>query len=74
MQVRVAQSVEHRTTAVRAVNSNPTVGKNFSFCNLSLSTRTWYVDWSTQMKLSMIFITVGFEPATSGLQSQCVPN
>ena len=38
--VRVAQSTEHRTTDLRAM------GKNFSFCNLSLSTRTWQVDWS----------------------------
>ena len=42
--VRIAQSVEHQTTDIRAVN--PTVGKNFSFCILSLSTRTWQVDWT----------------------------
>ena len=44
--VRVAQSVEHQTTDIRDEGPNPTVGKNFSFCILSLSTRTWQVDWS----------------------------
>ena len=43
--VRVAQSVEHRTTDLRVVGSNPTVDKNFSFCILPLLTRTWQVDW-----------------------------
>ena len=28
------------------MGSNPTVGKNFSFCILSLLMRTWQVDWS----------------------------
>ena len=44
--IRKAQSAEHRTTNLRAVGSNITVGKNFSFCILSLSRRTWQVDWS----------------------------
>ena len=44
--VHVAQSVEHWTTDLRAVGSTPTVGKNSSFCILSLSTRTLHVDWS----------------------------
>ena len=44
--VRAAQSVDHRTLDLRAVGSNSTVRKNFSFCILSLSTRTWQVDWS----------------------------
>ena len=44
--VRVARSVEHRTTDLRAVSSNRTVGKTFSFCILSLSTSTWQADWS----------------------------
>ena len=39
--VRVAQSIEHQTTDIRAMGSNPTVGKTFSFCILSLSTRIW---------------------------------
>ena len=43
--VRV-ESVEYRTTDLMAVGSNPTVDKNVSFCILSLSTRTWQVDWS----------------------------
>ena len=37
-QARLAQSVEHLTSKLRAVGSSPTVGKNFSFCILSLST------------------------------------
>ena len=44
--VHVAQSVEHRTTVLRNVGSNPIVGKTFSFCILSLSPRTCQVDWS----------------------------
>ena len=44
--VRENQSVEHRTTDLRAVGSNPTVGKNFLFCILSLSTRIWQVESS----------------------------
>ena len=48
--VRVAQSVEYRTTDLRAVVSNPTVGKHFSFCILSLSKRTM------QMKSIMTFM------------------
>ena len=38
-QDRLAQSVEHQTSNLRAVGSSPTVSKNFSFCILSLSTR-----------------------------------
>ena len=41
---RVAQSVEHQTSNLRVVGSSPIVGKNFSFCILSLSTRSWQVD------------------------------
>ena len=44
--VRLALSEEHRTSDLRAVNSNPTVGRNFSFSILSISTRTWHLDWS----------------------------
>ena len=44
--VRLAHSVERRTTYLRDLGSNPTVGKNFSFCILLLPTRTWQVDWS----------------------------
>ena len=43
--VRVAQSVEHRTSEFRAAGSNPSMGKAFLFCILSFSTRTWQVDW-----------------------------
>ena len=35
--VLIAQSVERRTTDLRAVGSNSNVGKNFSFCILSPS-------------------------------------
>ena len=42
--IRVAQSVEHRTTDLRVVGSNSIVGKYFWFCILSLSTRIWQVD------------------------------
>ena len=45
-QARLAQSVEHQTLNRKVVGSNPTVGKNFSFCILSLPTRSWQVDWS----------------------------
>ena len=38
---RVAHSVEHRTTNLKFVGSSLTVGKDFSFCILSLSTRPW---------------------------------
>ena len=44
-QARLAQSVEHQTSDLRVVGSGPTVGKNFSFGILSLSTRSWQVDW-----------------------------
>ena len=30
----------HQTSKLRVVGSSPTVGKNFSFCILSLSTRS----------------------------------
>ena len=36
---RLPKLVEHQTSHLRDVGSNPTVGKNFSFCILSLSTR-----------------------------------
>ena len=41
-----AQSKEHQTTNLKVVSSSPTVGKNFSFCILSLSTCSWQFDWS----------------------------
>ena len=41
---RVAQLVEHIN--LKVVGSSPTVGKNFSLCILSLSTRSWQVDSS----------------------------
>ena len=44
-QARLAQSVEHQTLNRRVVGSNPTVDKKFSFCILSLPTRSWQVDW-----------------------------
>ena len=43
-QTWLAQSVEHQTSNLRVVGSSPTVGKDFSFCILSLSTRPWQVD------------------------------
>ena len=39
-QARLAQSVEHQTSNLRVVGLSPTVGKNFSFCILSLLTRS----------------------------------
>ena len=45
-QARLAQSVEHQTWNLRVVSSSLTVGKNFSFCILSLLTGSWQVDWS----------------------------
>ena len=39
----------------RVVGSNPTVGKHFSFCILSLSTRTWQVDWSHANEIKLDF-------------------
>ena len=45
-QVRLDQSVEHKTSNLRPVGSSATVGKKFSFCILSLSTCFWQVDWS----------------------------
>ena len=45
-QARLAHSVEHQTWNLRVVGSSPTVGKNFSFCILSLSMRFWQVVWS----------------------------
>ena len=45
-QARLAQSVGHRTSNPRVVGSSPTVGKNFSFCISSLSTRSRQVVWS----------------------------
>ena len=43
---RIAHTVEHQATYLKVVGSGSTVGKNFSFCILSLSTRSWQVDWS----------------------------
>ena len=45
-QARLAQSVEHQTPNLRVVGSSPIVGKNFSFCIVSLLTRSWQLDWS----------------------------
>ena len=44
-QARQAQSAEHQTSDLRVVGWSPSVGKHFSFCILSLSTRSWQVDW-----------------------------
>ena len=52
-QARLAQSVEHQTWDLRVVGSSPTVDKNFSFCILSLPTRSWQVDWSDANESSM---------------------
>ena len=46
IKARLAHSVEHRATNLKVVDSSPTVDKKFSFCILSLSTRSWQVDWS----------------------------
>ena len=40
----VSQSVEHQTKNLKVVGST-TVGDIFSFRILSLSTRSWHVDW-----------------------------
>ena len=45
-QALLAQSVGHQISSLRVVGSIPTMGKNFSFCILSLSTRSSQVDWS----------------------------
>ena len=58
IKARVAQSVEHQARNLKCVGSSPTVGKNFSGYILSLSTRSWQVDWSIRMKLSMTYIRV----------------
>ena len=50
-QARLAKSVEHQTSNLRVVGSSPTVGYNFSFCILSLSTRSWQVDWSHAIEI-----------------------
>ena len=42
----VALAVEHQATTLKDVGSSPNLGKNFSFCVLSLSMRSWQVDWS----------------------------
>ena len=52
-QARLAQSVEHQTSNIRVVGSSPTVGKNFSFCILSLSTLPGRSADPIQMKSSM---------------------
>ena len=44
IKARVVQSEEHQATNLKEVSSSPTVGKTFSFCILSLSTRSWQVD------------------------------
>ena len=46
IKVRVAQSVERHATNHKVVGSSPTVSKNFSICNLPLSTSSSQVDWS----------------------------
>ena len=43
-EARLAQSREYQTSNLRVVGSSPTDGRNFSFCILSLSTRSWQVD------------------------------
>ena len=45
IEARLAQLLEHPTSDLRAVGLSPTVNKSFSFCILSLSTRSWQVDW-----------------------------
>ena len=52
----LTQSVEHRATNLKVVGSSPTVSKNFSFCILSLSTRSWQVDWSHANEIIMTFV------------------
>ena len=37
IKARVTQSVEHHARNVKVVGSSPTLGKNLSFCILSLS-------------------------------------
>ena len=44
IKVRLAQSVEQQARNLKVVGANPTVEKNFSFCILSLSMRSWQVD------------------------------
>ena len=46
IKTRLAQSEEHRATDLKVVSSSPIVSKNFSFCILSLSMRSWQVGWS----------------------------
>ena len=46
IKARLPQSVDHRSTNLKVVDSSPTVGKNFSFCILMLLTHSWQVDWS----------------------------
>ena len=45
-QARLSQSVEHWTTNLKVVGSSLTVCKNVSFRILSISMRSWQVDWS----------------------------
>ena len=53
----VPQSVELQTTNLKVVGSRYTVDKNFSCCNLSLSTRVHVSSTAPiQMKFSMTFI------------------
>ena len=46
IKAHVAQSVVHQTSNLKVVGLSPTVGKNFSFCILSLSMCSLQVDWS----------------------------
>ena len=47
----VAQSKEHQARNLKVVGSSPTVGNHFSFCILSLSTRSLQVDWFHMNKI-----------------------
>ena len=46
IKARLVQSIEHRNKNPKVVGSSTTVGKNFSFCILSISNRAWQIDWS----------------------------
>ena len=45
-EARLVQSEGYQTSNLRVVGSRPFVGKNLSFCILSLSTLSLQVDWS----------------------------
>ena len=51
IKARATQSVEYRATNLKVVGSSPTVSKNFSFCILSLSMRSWQVNWSHKKEI-----------------------